>query len=244
MNWKISVIFLAIILASQIILINAGFAMELIKSNPTNNTPVEKKAPQKPQFVGWLDQNKDGINDKFHDANGDGINDVTKEKYKHRFPFVDKNKDGINDVFVDKDGDGVNDLEKKFLNKDEDSIYNNILDYNKDGINDITGLKYKKDDLMGYRYGIVEEELNTTHKKFIDENGDGMHDSVAKRMRFQDENADGINDQFVDENGDGICDGRRFMLRQRRFGQQGNQDNQQGMQKGQQGKQKGGGKGK
>jgi len=87
MNWKISVIFLAILLASQIILINAGFAMELIKSNPTNNIPAEKKAPQKPPFVGWLDQNKDGINDKFHDDNGDGINDVTKKEIRTSFSF-------------------------------------------------------------------------------------------------------------------------------------------------------------
>jgi len=214
-------------------IIGTAFAVDLIKSD-TSTTPLSTKDSPKSQFIGWLDQNKDGINDKFHDYNGDGINDVTKEKYEHRSKFLDKNKDRVNDVFIDKDGDGVNDLETKFVDKDKDGINDNVLDYNKDGINDITGLKYQKSDLMGYRYGIVEEELKKTHSKFIDENNDGMHDPVAKRMSFQDEDADGVNDKFVDKNGDGISDGRRFGQRMK-----------QGQGKGQQNRYRhGGGKGK
>jgi hypothetical protein len=199
-------------------IIGTAFAIDLVKSDTSKNTPITAKDSPKSQFIGWLDQNKDGINDKFQDANGDGINDVTKEKYEHHFKFADKNKDGVNDIFVDKDGDGVNDLGTKFIDKNKDSINDNVLDFNKDGINDITGLKYKKDNLMGYRYGIVEEEAKIKHKKFIDENGDGMHDPISKRMCFQDENADGINDRFVDNDGDGICDGRRFGYRRNRMG--------------------------
>jgi hypothetical protein len=222
-------------------IIGTAFAVDLTKSDTSKNTLLSAKDSPKPQFIGWLDQNKDGINDKFHDDNGDGINDITKEKYEHRFKFLDKNKDKVNDAFIDKDGDGVNDFETKFVDKDKDGINDNVLDYNKDGVNDITGLKYQKTDLMGYRYGIVEEELKKTHNKFIDENGDGMHDPVAKRMSFQDENADGVNDKFVDKDGDGISDGRRFGQHMRR----GQGNNQQGQGKGQQNRQRqGGGKGK
>ena len=185
------------------------------KSQTDKKDAKAKEEVKKPKFIGFVDKNKDGINDKFHDANGDGINDVTKKKYEHRFKFVDKNKDKVNDIFLDKDGDGVNDLGTKMVDKDKDGVNDNVLDYNKDGFNDITGLKYKNKDLMGYRYGIVEEELKKTHRRFIDKNGDGMHDSVARRRSFTDEDGDGINDQFVDEDGDGICDGRRFGRRSR-----------------------------
>ena len=191
------------------------------KSQTDKKDAKAEEEAKKPKFIGFVDKNKDGINDKFHDANGDGINDVTNEKYEHKFKFVDKNKDKINDIFVDKDGDGVNDLETKMVDEDKDGVNDNVLDYNKDGFNDITGLKYKNEDLMGYRYGIVEEELKKTHKRFIDENGDGMHDSVARRRHFADEDGDGINDRFIDEDGDGICDGRRFGRQRHRRGRGG-----------------------
>ena len=195
------------------------------KSQIDKKNAETKEETKEPKFIGFVDENRDGINDKFHDANGDGINDVTKEKYEHKFKFVDKNGDKngdkINDIFLDKDGDGVNDLETKMLDENKDGINDNVLDYNKDGFNDITGLKYENKDLMGYRYGIVEEEAKTTHKKFIDENGDGMHDPIARRRCFTDEDGDGINDQFVDEDGDGICDGRRLGRQRRHRGQGG-----------------------
>lgn len=168
---------------------------------------VEKKdiRPKYPRFIGFIDKNRDGINDRFHDANGNGINGVTNKKYSHRFRFVDKNKDKINDVFIDKDGDGVNDLETEFVDEDKDGINDNVLDYDRDGVNDITGLRYSNKDLMGYRYGFVEEENKRSYKEFIDRDGDGMHDPIARRRGLRK-----ATDQFVDEDGDGICDGRRF----------------------------------
>jgi len=212
MKHILRLIFAVLIIHSFII--GIAFAGDIAKADNDKSTPLSTKT----QFIGWLDQNKDGINDKFQDANGDGINDVTKEKYEHSFKFIDKNKDGINDIFTDKDGDGVNDIGTKFVDKNKDGINDNVLDFNKDGVNDVTGLRYKKDDLMGYRYGIFEEEAKKKHKKFIDKDGDGMHDPISQRMCFKDENADGINDRFVDKNGDGICDGRMFGYRMRRMG--------------------------
>lgn len=225
MNWRIFAIVLVSLAIFQPLLVDGSPAAEKKDAEAPSKAQTDKKdaktegESKKPKFIGFVDKNKDGINDKFHDADGDGINDVTKEKYKHRFKFVDKNKDKINDVFVDKDGDGVNDLETKFVDEDKDDISDNVLDYDRDSINDITGLKYKNKDLMGYRYGIVEEEMKKTHKKFIDENGDGMHDPIARRRGFTDENGDGIHDWFVDEDGDGICDGRGFRRCERRHGQ-------------------------
>ena len=241
MNWRIFAIVFAVLLFFQSFPTNGSTTSEKKTASEAGKPQVDKKEakskeePKKPKFIGYVDKNKDGINDKFHDTNGDGTNDVTKEKYNHRFKFVDKNKDKINDVFVDKDGDGVNDLGTEFVDEDKDSINSNVLDFDKDGVNDITGLKYKNEDLMGYRYGIVEEEIKRTHKKFIDKNGDGMHDLVAIRRGFIDKNGDGINDRFIDKDGDGICDdrwigryryhrgrrmmphgGRRMMMRRRR----------------------------
>lgn len=229
MEWRTFAVILALLFSFQLLLTDLVLAeekkgAEVVTESRTDRNDVETKdETKKPEFIGFVDKNKDGINDKFHDANGDGINDVTKEKYNHRFKFIDKNKDKVNDVFVDKDGDGVSDFETKFVDADKDKINDNVLDYDRDGINDITGLKYKNKDLMGYRYGIVEEEMKKTHKSFIDENGDGMHDVVARRRGFCDEDGDGIHDRFVDEDGDGICDGRHFGMHRRRHGHGGMQ---------------------
>jgi uncharacterized protein YbcC (UPF0753/DUF2309 family) len=233
MKWRILTIIFAALVVLQLLLIDGILAEEKKDAQAVSKSQTDKKdakakeESEKPEFTGFVDKNKDGINDKFHDVNGDGVNDVTKEKYNHRFKFVDKNKDKINDMFVDKDGDGVNDLETKFADQDKDKINDNVLDYDKDGINDITGLKYKNEDLMGYRYGIVEEEMKKTHKSFIDENGDGMHDVIARQRGFCDEDGDGIHDRFVDEDGDGICDGRHFGMHRRRHGHGGMQRGRQ-----------------
>ncbi|HFD04862.1 MAG TPA: hypothetical protein ENJ25_01805, partial [Firmicutes bacterium] len=82
------------------------------------------------KIVGYHDRDKNHINDLFKDANGDGINDITGKRYKHRFPFIDKNKDGINDFFIDTNGDGINDVKSKLYRK----LYP-CIDYNNDGIN-------------------------------------------------------------------------------------------------------------
>ncbi|MBD3181982.1 hypothetical protein GF312_06810, partial [Candidatus Poribacteria bacterium] len=198
MYWRRIIVLIVVLAFAQLIIFNNIYAAETQKETKGENARsklenkiVSKEENDKPKFIGFVDENRDGINDKFQDLNGDGINDVTKEKYKHLFKFIDKNKDKINDLFTDKDGDGVNDLGTEPLEQDKkDELNINVVDFNKDGINDITGLKYKRKDikdvkdLMGYRYGIVEEERKKIYEKFIDEDGDGMHDPIARRLRF------------------------------------------------------------
>jgi len=111
------------------------------------------------KYIGYNDKNKDGINDLFQDANGDGMNDVTGKPYKFPFEFIDKNNDGMNDLFQDADGNGMNDLKPYFEDKDGDGINDNAIDVDRDGINDITGKPTTKQDEL-----------------FIDEDGDGIND--------------------------------------------------------------------
>ncbi|MHC4342135.1 MAG: hypothetical protein ACYSX0_18210, partial [Planctomycetota bacterium] len=87
---------------------------------------------------GWIDEDGDGVNDRFRDADGDGTNDydhgpysgfvyrhgfhqahldadgngmddVTGEPYCMGFGWVYADGDGKNDAFTDDGGDGVND---------------------------------------------------------------------------------------------------------------------------------------
>lgn len=164
---------------------------------------VAKSEPAGP--TGYIDADRDGVNDRFCDANGDGVNDVTGEPYEHRFVFRDGDEDGVNDVFTDADGDGVNDLDATTVDRDGDGVCDNVIDADGDGRNDITGAEIAKDSLDGFRYGRVDEERKRVHLRFTDEDGDGMHD-YAGRGRW----GGGMRrmDRFVDEDGDGICDGR------------------------------------
>ncbi|MDZ7317731.1 MAG: hypothetical protein ONB11_01140 [candidate division KSB1 bacterium] len=185
-----------------------------------------------PRVIGYQDLNRDGINDLFCDANGDGINDVTKEPYAHQFEWRDQNQDGLNDQWIDQDGDGVNDLlvellqkksrnaKRPWIDRDGDGISDAdaplpmdldrkevVLDVDGDGKNDITGLDIRSDNLMGYRYGCVDEEHSTAVNRFEDKDGDGMHDKFGNRWRHE---SAGKFDYFIDRDGDGISDGRGF----------------------------------
>ena len=51
-----------------------------------------------PALIGYVDGNRDGINDRFSDADGDGIDDISAKPYPHRFRFVDEDGDGIDDA--------------------------------------------------------------------------------------------------------------------------------------------------
>jgi len=159
------------------------------------------------KVVGYVDANRDGLNDRFRDANGDGVDDVSKKRYAHRFRFVDEDGDGVNDVFVDRDGDGVNDLQAKYVDADADGICDNVVDFDGDRVNDITGLKFGPKSLQGYRYGLVDEERGEIHRLFLDRDGDGMHD-MLKQLHRRGKAAE--IDLFIDEDGDGIADGRRL----------------------------------
>ncbi len=171
---------------------------------------AENKIKQKQEIkiFGFQDRNRDGKNDLFLDANGDGINDVTGKAYPYKFKFVDKNKDKINDLFVDADGDGVNDLKVKFIDADSDGINDNVIDVDRNHINDITGLRYTRKSLRGYKYGFIKEERLGMMRGFIDEDGDGIADFPRGKIHR------GLRDRIIDRDGDGIDDRR---LRMRRF---------------------------
>ena len=160
--------------------------------------------------IGYVDANRDGINDLFRDGNGDGIDDVSARAYPHWFAFVDEDEDGINDRFIDRDGDGVNDLDGRYADRDGDGHCDNVVDHDGDGRNDITGLPYSPLSLNGYRYGRVFEEHRRVPPHFRDEDGDGMHDVLRGFHREMQMRLEHGRDLFLDEDGDGIHDGRQL----------------------------------
>ncbi len=160
--------------------------------------------------IGFIDFDKNGINDLFCDANGDGINDVNNQKYDHNFKFVDNNSDKINDLYTDEDGDGVNDLSIKFVDYNNDGRNDNIIDSNNDWINDITGLLYNRRSLKGGRFGFILEERGIRIEDYLDKDGDGHHDDAEFRGQGR-----GQMDRFIDMDGDGVSDGRGFRKHQR-----------------------------
>jgi hypothetical protein len=153
--------------------------------------------------IGYVDSDRDGRNDRFQDANGDGVNDVTGRPYAHRFDLADGDGDGINDRFVDSDGDGVNDLGP------ECAVV--VIDADGDGVNDITGQRYTADSLGGFRYGRIAEELDVQLPRFVDVDGDGMNDLLPRLLGRPQAEARSAYDRFVDEDGDGIHDARQYL---------------------------------
>lgn len=97
-----------ILLVSSLTIIIALF---LTNSNLSAQQTSNKKATK-----GFVDLNKDGINDNAPDADGDGIPNGKDPDYtgaknrKGNNPhagFIDLNGDGINDNAIDSDGDGI-----------------------------------------------------------------------------------------------------------------------------------------
>lgn len=150
--------------------------------------------------VGWADADGDGRNDLFRDADGDGKCDVTGRAYAHHFAFEDEDEDGRNDGFRDADGDGVNDLDGAMVDGDDDGRCDNVIDADGDHRNDITGQKYDE-ELGGWRFGRIDEMSGEETERFLDRDGDGMHDPWQERGPMS-------LDLFIDEDGDGIADGR------------------------------------
>ncbi|MCK5145509.1 hypothetical protein KAR48_02070 [bacterium] len=189
---------------------------------------------------GWVDANRDGINDVFVDADGNGKNDIDGASYTLPFPFRDENSDGINDLWKDVDGDGVNDYLGELLkamsrwtDSDGDGILDrvqgslrgralmqHVLDADKDGKNDITGLAYNGRDILGYRYGNVDEETGKIDIDFADTNSDGMNDHFNTPERQKSVNR-GRMDRFFDADGDGIADDRGLRRMRSRVGRRG-----------------------
>jgi hypothetical protein len=174
------------------VLVLMACIMLLILSFQTRVLYAGDKSP-KHTIIGYADKNNDKKNDLFQDANGDGVNDVTGEKYDHQFAYRDDNGDGKNDLFQDADGDGVNDL--KLEPNNEKKHTQSSIDADGDGFNDITGANYG--NLM-------------SGKGFIDEDGDGFNDRTPADIKTNLNQFGKSQDRFIDEDGDGINDGRGF----------------------------------
>jgi len=163
---------------------------------------------------GFIDMDRNGVNDWFRDVNGDGINDVDGQPYPHSYRFIDANNDGHNDLFSDADGDGVNDLNAHWNDRDGDGWCEDIIDTNRDWINDITGNRYNRRLLGGGRYGFIIEETRQQVHNYRDQDGDGQDDRMQRQQGKQP-----VMDRFIDADGDGVCDQRGFN-QHRRQGQQ------------------------
>ncbi|NQT24752.1 hypothetical protein HQ585_05315 [candidate division KSB1 bacterium] len=187
---------------------------------------VHLNAQGNASHVGFVDQNRDGLNDWFQDANGDGVNDVDGHHYPHAFRFEDQDQDGINDLWADSDGDGVNDrlseIQKKntqWVDRDGDGMQDparplrgralkaHVLDVDGDGRNDITQQKYSGSDLGGYQYGNIAEESGMEDPNYRDLDGDGMNDNAGSGQG-QGRSSGQEMDQFIDRDGDGMADDR------------------------------------
>ena len=152
----------------------------------------------------YRDDDKDGKNDTFQDADGDGVNDVSGKPYRHHFQFIDADGDGINDVFSDSDGNGINDFPGKNKGEQEHAPLH-VIDFDEDGFNDVTGKLYSSG-----RHGM----------RFLDEDGDGISDSGLAETPPDGREQVNDMDTFKDEDGDGINDGRGFGRTERVGGMQ------------------------
>ena len=191
------------------VLMALWFLASLAVAQPAAPPPADQQdtSDKKEAFLGFVDVDRDGINDRFRDADGDGRDDASGKVYAHRFAFAYQNKDGINDLFVDRDGDGVNDLNAE-CGQGEDGGCANVVDQDRNGVNDITGLRYTKNSLRGYRYGRIAEELRQPLPRFVDQDGDGMNDLIQRFFNRMEMDGHPPFDRFIDEDGDGINDNR------------------------------------
>lgn len=219
---------LTILLCLGLQMTNVGMAQESSKPPAEKVNLQAAEMPDKNpahKFVGFVDADADGVNDRFVDANGDGKNDRNSKEYPHRFKFEDKDKNGINDLWVDQDGDGVNDLSPSLKGKVREEVYHNILDADEDSRNDVTGESYdlKKHQWHGERWGFWDENKGKVQGRLIDEDADGIDDRMQTHHqgKMGDHHGQRNRDYFIDEDGDGVCDGRGDVIRMMGRKQQG-----------------------
>ncbi|MGK2944847.1 MAG: hypothetical protein ACSLFC_08925 [Desulfuromonadales bacterium] len=165
---------------------------------------------------GWVDENGDGINDNFSDADGDGICDQGRHfagyAYHMNQGYVDANNDGLNDHFIDENGDGINDLNGRsygfgfgFIDDNpKDGINDRFVDADGDGICDLTGMPYQ------HPFGWSDGNSDGVNDRFTDVDGDGINDVTGTPYvampGWADLDGNERNDFFADANGDGVND--------------------------------------
>ncbi len=156
----------------------ALFAMFTLNSSGYAQEDAKAKTATK----GFVDKNKDGVNDNAPDHDGDGIPNGKDPDWQKIRPekkgrgFADENGDGVNDNAKDDDGDGIPN------GKDPD------WERPKDG----TGQK----------------AANKMQKAGKGKRGQASARKCGKkggRLGFVDEDGDGINDFARDDDGDGIA---------------------------------------
>ncbi len=181
-------------------------------SAETAPSPVQLKD------VGFVDDDLDGVNDRFCDADGDGVDDVGGLPYVHRFAYRDRNGDERNDLFQDADGDGENDLAAALHasqaggeagggsdgEADRGAVVD-VIDGDADGINDILG----DHGISGADIGFFDESTGK-RVSFVDADGDGLNDVLWQRQPSGEASTGSRRPGpgFVDQDLDGIQDGR------------------------------------
>ncbi len=152
-----------------------------------------------------LDSDNDGISDSVEagissmDVDGDGIDDRFDVDFSGG---LDQNNDGIDDMvqLPDTDGDGVADVYD--LDSDNDGIFDSreagLNDDNNDGIVDDIG---RVENTL-----LDRDNDGTPDYRDLDSDNDGINDIDATAARVLDRDGDGQIDLTVDNDGDGIDD--------------------------------------
>ncbi len=169
-----------------------------------------------PTTVGFIDDNGDGVDDRFDtdrdsvpnhldvDSDNDGVPDIVE----NRGATLDMDRDGRVDAPLDADSDGVSD---QF---DADDLDNGVtapkespLDFDASGVPDFRDLDADGDGISDLiEAGGEDTAGNGQVAGFIDENGDGLHDELDP-LPAPDSDGDGMLDlQDLDSDDDGIRD--------------------------------------
>ncbi len=145
-----------------------------VDANGDGRNDVDNKA-YKHTFK-FADKNDDKINDLWVDRDGDGVNDISfeftmQEKQMIRRNVLDANEDGFNDVTGEKyDAKNHNWMGRKwgFWNEDDGELQGSFIDADADGIDDRLN-----NDRRNMGHGPNKMKRQDT---FIDEDGDGICD--------------------------------------------------------------------
>lgn len=185
--------------------------MDIVEAGGSDVNPVDglvdNPDADQGQLVAPTDSDGDGIPDyldlQSDNAFNNGIGSFDIQQNPDS-PLIDQNNDGVVDSTTDADQDGVADStdETKFgfgsnPDFDGDGIPNNEdLDDDNDGIPDaLEGNGTIDSDGDGY-----------ADSQDLDADNDGITDLFESRFGLEDQNQDGIADNFTDQNNDGLDD--------------------------------------
>ena len=133
---------------------------------------AQQDAPA-PALIGYVDGNRDGINDRFSDADGDGIDDISAKPYPHRFRFVDEDGDGKNDITGAKYGPrGLGGYRYGRVFEERGHRLKRFRDEDGDGMHDPLKRLHQRLRLHKRRMDF-----------FLDEDGDGIDDARLLRRK-------------------------------------------------------------